>query len=323
MIHCFYHSADLDGHCSGAIVKYRFPEAIMHPINYGDEFPWDEIKPPDTVFLVDFCLQPDSSMMALSDFLAGTGELHWIDHHKSQEHLTSKMLHWQGYFNTTKAACELTWEYLFPDRPVPLAVHLLGRYDVWDHSDDRVLPFQMFMRMQDTDPARGKFDWEVVLDDLWPDSEAVNTFIGYAIRDGRLLLRYDEEQKRRYVATYGFETTLEVGPHDVFCNSVEYKAIVVNLGHTNSKVFDSVWRMVCDHCVGYGGKEDCVKCGDKGYIEPYDLMITFCRRSDRKWNVSLYSTKPEIDCGAIAKTFGGGGHKGAAGFQCETLPFDF
>lgn len=26
MIRVFYHSADLDGHCSGAIVKYRFPE---------------------------------------------------------------------------------------------------------------------------------------------------------------------------------------------------------------------------------------------------------------------------------------------------------
>jgi nanoRNase/pAp phosphatase (c-di-AMP/oligoRNAs hydrolase) len=37
--------------------------------------------------------------------------------------------------------------------------------------------------------------------------------------------------------------------------------------------------------------------------------------------VSLYSTKPEIDCGEIARTFGGGGHKGAAGFQCTELPF--
>jgi nanoRNase/pAp phosphatase (c-di-AMP/oligoRNAs hydrolase) len=37
--------------------------------------------------------------------------------------------------------------------------------------------------------------------------------------------------------------------------------------------------------------------------------------------VSLYSTRDDIDCGAIAKTYGGGGHKGAAGFQCDTLPF--
>ena len=41
-----------------------------------------------------------------------------------------------------------------------------------------------------------------------------------------------------------------------------------------------------------------------------------------KWKVSLYSTKPEIDCGAIAKTYGGGGHVGAAGFVCNRLPWE-
>jgi nanoRNase/pAp phosphatase (c-di-AMP/oligoRNAs hydrolase) len=50
-------------------------------------------------------------------------------------------------------------------------------------------------------------------------------------------------------------------------------------------------------------------------------MVTFVRRVDKLWNVSLYSTKPEIDCGEIAKSFGGGGHKGAAGFQGKELPF--
>lgn len=42
----------------------------------------------------------------------------------------------------------------------------------------------------------------------------------------------------------------------------------------------------------------------------------------RYWRVSLYSTKPEVDCGAIAKLLGGGGHRGAAGFICEKLPWD-
>ena len=109
-----------------------------------------------------------------------------------------------------------------------------------------------------------------------------------------------------------------------------YKAIAVNLGHTNSKVFDSVWRTMCPDCQGSGrtnnhvtGEVECSSCEGTGYIEPYDLMITFCRRKDKLWNVSLYSTKPDIDCGAIAKSFGGGGHKGAAGFQCKDLPFDY
>ena len=41
-----------------------------------------------------------------------------------------------------------------------------------------------------------------------------------------------------------------------------------------------------------------------------------------KWSVSLYSIDPNIDCGSIAKKHGGGGHPGAAGFQCDSLPFE-
>ena len=40
-----------------------------------------------------------------------------------------------------------------------------------------------------------------------------------------------------------------------------------------------------------------------------------------KWTVSIYSTNKNIDCSELAKKYGGGGHKGAAGFQCENLPF--
>jgi len=40
---CFYHSVDLDGHCSGAIVKRAYPDCEMIGINYGDKFPWQQV----------------------------------------------------------------------------------------------------------------------------------------------------------------------------------------------------------------------------------------------------------------------------------------
>lgn len=45
----------------------------------------------------------------------------------------------------------------------------------------------------------------------------------------------------------------------------------------------------------------------------------------KKWVFSIYSTHPEIDCSVLAKKYGGGGHKGAAGFQCigMELPLEF
>jgi hypothetical protein len=186
----------------------------------------------------------------------------------------------------------------------------------------------------------------------------------------RLLLRYDEQQKAKYAKTYAFETVLKDPRGDDHGHfDWPLKAIAVNLGHTNSKVFDSVWRRECSVCSinheiplsepekmnfgtlvyyynvwrEYADQQDvkilsilsnemkkrslpadwkCQVCLGTGHIEPYDIMITFCRSPDKMWNVSLYSTKPEIDCGAIAKSFGGGGHRGASGFQCKELPFE-
>ena len=53
----------------------------------------------------------------------------------------------------------------------------------------------------------------------------------------------------------------------------------------------------------------------------HDIMLPFASHKNGKWKLSLYSTKKKINCGEIAKLFGGGGHKGAAGFISEKLPF--
>jgi len=304
---CFYHSQDLDGHCSGAIVKYRFPEAIMHPINYGDEFPWYEIKPEDEVYMVDFCLQPFNGMIRLGK----SCNLVWIDHHATsieEVFACPAIIEAKHTLNPKKAACELTWEYLFPDKPVPLAVKLLSLYDSWTYQghelEDMVLPFQMRLRMEELDPKDwGDYEEEGDPAYWWIQrllrSDNAGTFwLKPLIEEGRLLLRYDEANKAKYARTYAFETTLHLFSHQVI-RPRAFKAIAVNLGHTNSKVFDSVY--------------DPAK---------HELMIPFVRRVDKLWNVSLYSTKPEIDCGEIAKSFGGGGHKGAAGFQGKELPFE-
>lgn len=50
-------------------------------------------------------------------------------------------------------------------------------------------------------------------------------------------------------------------------------------------------------------------------LDKYDILIPFCYLGkDKKWKHSLYSNKETIDCSFIAKKYGGGGHRGAAGF---------
>ena len=56
-------------------------------------------------------------------------------------------------------------------------------------------------------------------------------------------------------------------------------------------------------------------------VEKTDLMLPFYFNGEQ-FTVSIYSVNDKIDCSEIAKKYGGGGHKGAAGFQCKELPFE-
>lgn len=277
----FYHSADLDGHCSGALVKIVHPKCEMIGINYGDEFPWEGIVQGERIFMVDFSLQPFSDMVRLHNNCS----LIWIDHHKSAIEEAQKT-GWEIDESRLKVgigACQIVYEY-FKDLQiipgfVPTFVKLLAEYDVWNHKDPRTLPFQYGMRQQrNTDPENIAF-WRSLF-----DVEEVQRITEI----GGIIIEYQNVENEKYCKARSFEIEVD-----------GLKCIAINRGMTNSKIFDSVW--------------DNTK---------YDAMLTFCLVSPEKgWTISLYSDKEAIDVSEIAKRRGGGGHKGAAGFQAKELPF--
>ena len=111
---CFYHSSDLDGHCSGAIVKLKYPNCELIPINYGKEIDLDTIEKNEVVYMVDFSLKPFKQMFALNE----KAKLFWIDHHATaiDNAYTKNFIASGGSFlKLDRAGCELTWEYCFPD----------------------------------------------------------------------------------------------------------------------------------------------------------------------------------------------------------------
>lgn len=62
--------------------------------------------------------------------------------------------------------------------------------------------------------------------------------------------------------------------------------------------------------------------GSKGFggrMDEYDFCAAYIH-DGKRFTVSLYSTRG-VDVSVICKKYGGGGHRGAAGFQCEVLPF--
>lgn len=285
---CFYHSSDLDGHCSGAIVKCVYPECEMIGINYGQEFPWHRISQNDVVFMVDFTLQPFDKMGEL----ASKCNLTWLDHHKTEvEEAERRGFKPDGVRKIGEASCSLTWKYLFNCNQTPLSVQLLAAHDVWDHTDPRTLPFQYGFRMfNDTSPEN---------QELWIRFFESRQEVGEVIKIGNVIIEYEKNQNAKFCKAYVFSTAISA---DIDGEKHTYRAIACNRGFTNSKIFDSVWDE-----------------------KMHDVMITFVRLKlpAKKWTVSLYSTKPDVDCGKIARFYGGGGHPGAAGFQCDELPFNF
>jgi len=277
----FYHRADLDGYCSGAICRYFLEEAGVKPrmrgIDYGDEFPFDEICPDDKIYMVDFCLQPEHQMQKLEEMC---GELIWIDHHKSSIE-SLKDFNCPGIREIGRAGCELCWEWWAAELSTPETVTLLGRYDVWDQSnkqvwDENIYPFQMGMRTLPLDPVKNMDSWKNLFK---------NHNIAHILEIGRGIVRYQNLQNIRTM-----ENSFEVDFDGL-------KWIAVNAGG-NSQIFDSKYDPQKHHG-----------------------MLGFTNRGGKFWTISLYSTRPDVDVSEVAKRNGGGGHKGAAGFQCVELPF--
>lgn len=311
-----FHRADFDGVCSAAIVKRFVPDCELYGIDYGDPFPWDKVEPLEAngmkslrrVFMVDFSLKPDE-MKRLSACCA----LVWCDHHKSA--LESCFgLDIRGVRSTALAGCELTWEW-FASRdgegmmPVPEAVRLLGRYDVWDAQNPdwpRIEAFQFGMRTAPElmDPA--DHFWEDVLDSGDNVQRAAEglLYLGHFVSMGHTILRYRDQEAKALCADGAHLEFLF--PHGACPKKNEtetgfdaWNLICLNTLQRGSWQFNSVWDP-----------------------EKHDAMCVYGQLKDGRWRVSLYSTKEEVDCGAICKALGGGGHKGAAGFICDRLPWE-
>jgi oligoribonuclease NrnB/cAMP/cGMP phosphodiesterase (DHH superfamily) len=133
-----------------------------------------------------------------------------------------------------------------------------------------------------------QFDSEETSPDnhLWKDIFSNKDQADKIVEDGKIVKKYYDSRAKILSKAIAFDTIID-----------GYKAIVMN-AEGNSQLFDSVWD------------ED-----------KYDLMLLFVRKKGQ-WTISMYSTQDSVDVSVIAKNHGGGGHKGASGFQCKELPFD-
>jgi len=272
---CYYHKIDLDGKCSAAIVRRRYPDCELIGVDYPDRPDFERIENGDRVIVVDF-----SFALCDMDKLFSGGLLVWIDHHESALNVAylGKYADCAGARKVGKAGCELTWEYFFPEEPMPEAVRLLGRYDVWDKSnievwEKEILPFQYGMRLTEWAPDS----------DAWLDMLAHNDYAETPLDHGLTVLAYEGQRNATYSAEMAFPVEFE-----------GYDSWAINKALSNSKIFDTL---------------------DPFGERPLYILFNYKKGV---WKYSLYCNPDSgIDVSKIAVKYGGGGHAGAARFKSD------
>lgn len=319
---CIYHSIDLDGWMSAAIVKYWFitnnstlPEMKKELIgysyntskldfigyNYGDPIP--NLSQYDRVIMCDVSF-PKEEMIKL--YIRLYTNLIWVDHHTSAIK-DSNGIERGPFYDTALgsrdvkyAACELTWKYFFPDETVPEIVELLGK---WDNIINV--------------PITSRSEWQRVTEFQYGAKQYISNYeeayewLNWTIDDDQKIFKICEEGKIIYQylctetkQTYknGFEITLEEFiPYTVkenyFCEA-----------HTVNRKFICINREIFNP----------INFGIDYHKDVYDGAACFWY-ADGVWNFSLYNDNGLVDCSIIAKQYGGGGHKGAAGFIIDDI----
>lgn len=330
---CIYHRIDLDGWMSAAIVKKWWlnntvgkitldaDNLIIKPMdtltflgwNYGDTIP--DLSDYDKVIMCDISF-PKETMLNINKKLGEN--FIWIDHHQRtidevNSYIIDNGIPMEGLLTEQgelKAACELTWQYFFPNETMPEIVRLLGRYDCFGHKgtdeETKVLEFQYGARqvistyqeaynylskeLYDIEELKGKnddrFDWS----DL-------NNIVEQIHNQGKAIYQYLCTEAK-WIYKIGKEIELmEPSIGDVQYGATTRKFLAINRSRFNPINF-----------------------GIDYHTDGYDGIMSYNYNKD-KWTASLYNDNGQVDCSMIAKTFGGGGHKGAAGFVGNTELF--
>jgi len=326
---CLYHSVDLDGWMSAAIVKHHFlstnpigtytigdldndtVEGVVNlevlennTINsltfkgytYGDKVP--DVSNYHRIIMCDMALLKGVMEQLHEDH---TKEIIWLDHHYSAIHdseLPLKYNDLEGIRDTKYSACELTWWYYFPEIKMPEIVRLLGRYDCFGHKgtneEIQVLEFQYGARNAINNYNTAYDYLQYCLEDDKNEVEISDHVITVLYISGKVIYEYlCQEAKALYNngIDIQLETTTVNGTRvpDI-TGMVHYKFKLINRERFNPINF-----------------------GIDYHKDGYDGCACFWR-TPKGWSFSLYNDNGKVDCSNIAKYFGGGGHKGAAGF---------
>lgn len=279
-----FHKSCPDGWCSAFIASKKYPEAELLGLDHGLEPPYDKVAGKD-VLVVDFSWRTREQNNRMAE-LAKSFQI--LDHHLTAQAVLADADY--AVFDMNRSGAGLTWDYLFginspllKDDPLPYRVEYAHDLSVWQVARPWYVSY-----VEDRDLWRHKL----------PNSKEVNAFIMALSHTADAWSALDVineadaiELGRGAVAqiNHYVEKMIE---HRQIGRLNNFSVAVVNAPYMNISEVGHELTKYAD--IGMG------------YFERGDGIIQFSLRSIG-----------DIDVSVIAKSFNGGGHKNAAGFQLK------
>lgn len=303
-IHIYHHN-DHDGIVSAGVLYnflldrdvYRTEDISFYMIDYNKLLNFDHInfEKLDQVYFLDYSFSNKYNIAQLEKLLnrrLRKDDVVWIDHHLSSMDLFNNY-DIEGVRNTS--LCGAAWTYVY-------CHGWIGQYDditkernisTSFHNDPKIPMFLKYIDDYDCWKKLYKhtndFHYGLTISDptdetisrlLVTDDGIIGAIENVAFKGKDIQEYLNFENKEYHINMYGFEYVLPEEHGGLRCFCINRKG--------NSLMF-----------------------GDK--IKEYDAVIPFYFNNG-KWTYSIYTNKDEINCEEVAKSYGGGGHKGAAGW---------
>lgn len=277
---CIYHANCVDGFAAAWAVWKKFPDCRFVPGRYDDVLV-PEILRDESIVFVDFSLKrKDMEVVA-----AIAKSVTVIDHHKTAEAELQPLFDndtINGVFDMDKSGAVLAWEWFHPEVSIPkLLLHIQDR-DLWKFKRPGTREIHSSLTSYSFD-----FDFEL-FDEIATNERFLSTMIaeGTAIdRKHRLDVERMVDATKRLVV---------IGGHWIWCANLP-PTMASDAGHA-----------MCE-----------IPLPAPDYAQELPAFAaTYFDNADGRRVYSLRSIG-DFDVSEIAKKFGGGGHKNAAGFTVE------
>ena len=280
---CFYHN-DIDGRCAGAIVarfENNYDKNNFFEVDYVAQLPIDKIEEDERIYLVDYSFKGETAWQ-LEAIKNKTNDVIWIDHHISSLRLEEK-IPW------VKEIKGLRQDKISGAALTYMYLHECS-YDDIPLAVKYVSDYDCWIFKYDLETTNFKLGLESVkhnaLDSIWKsllDLDVTEIDSWNLIRKGEVIKSYVDTDNENYRNLFSYES--EISGH---------KCMVVNK-KSNSLIFGE-------------------------HYKTYPIVMTWVF-DGKKYVYSIYTSNSEIDCSKIAESYGGGGHKSAAGFSSDELLF--